>query len=75
MAGHMKEESVAHISLLAAENQRLAKQLLERDEKMQQLMQQNTELSNRIDQQQRAYQDLAERVTHTEKQQAEHHGS
>ena len=51
MAGHMKEDSVAHISLLAAENQRLAKQLLERDKIMQQLMQQNAELRNRIDQQ------------------------
>ena len=59
MAGHMKDESMVHISLLAAENQRLTKRLLERDEKMQQLMQQNTELNNRIDQQQRAYNRLA----------------
>ena len=32
MASHMNEHSIAHISLLAAENQQLSKQLVERED-------------------------------------------
>ena len=44
MAEHMKKDSIAHISLLAAENRRLSKRLFEKEEKICLLTQQNTEL-------------------------------
>ena len=60
MAGHMKEDSITHISLLAAENHRLSKRLLEKEEKICLLTQQNTELEEKTTEQS---QDLRDKVT------------
>ena len=48
MVDHMKEGSIAHIFLLAAENRRLSMQLVEREEQMVLLIQQNTDLEDKI---------------------------
>ena len=47
MADHMKEDSISHISLLAAENHRLSKRLLEKEEQICLLTQQNAELEEK----------------------------
>ena len=47
MADHMKEATIAHISLLAAENHRQCKRLLEREEQMILLTQRNIDLEER----------------------------
>ena len=60
MADHMKEDSIAHISLLAAENHRLSKRLLEKEEQICLLTQQNAELEEETTIQS---QDLREKVT------------
>ena len=60
MADHMKEDSIAHISLLAAENRRLSKRLSEKEEQICLLTQQNAELEEKTTQQS---QDLREKVT------------
>ena len=51
MANHMKEDSISHISLLAAENHRLSKRLLEKEEQICLLTQQNTELEEKTSKQ------------------------
>ena len=51
MADHMKEDSIAHISLLAAENCRLSKRLLEKEEQICLLTHQNTELEEKTTEQ------------------------
>ena len=48
MADHMKEDSISHISLLAAENHHLSKRLLEKEEQICLLTQQNTEQSHNL---------------------------
>ena len=60
MADHMKKDSIAHISLLAAENHRLSKRLLEKEEQICPLTQRNTELVEKTTKQS---QDLREKVT------------
>ena len=60
MADHMKEASISHISLLAVENCRLSKRLLEKEEKICLLTQLNTELEEKITEQS---QDLRDKVT------------
>ena len=60
MADHMKKDSIAHISLLAAENHRLSKRLLEKEEQICLLTQQNAELEEKTTKQS---QDLREKVT------------
>ena len=60
MADHMEKDSIAHISLLAAENHRLSKQLLEKEEQICLLTQQNAELEEETTKQS---QDLREKVT------------
>ena len=60
MAEHMKKDSIAHISLLAAENHRLSKRLFEKEEKICLLTQQNAELEEKTTKQS---QDLREKVT------------
>ena len=60
MADHMKKDSIAHISLLAAENHRLSKRLLEKEEQICLLTQQNTELGEKTTKQS---QDLREKIT------------
>ena len=59
MADHMKKDSISHISLLAAENHRLSKRLLE-EEQICLLTQQNAELEKKTTKQS---QDLREKVT------------
>ena len=51
MADHMKKASISHISLLAAENHRLCKRLLEKEELICLLTQQNTELEEKTTEQ------------------------
>ena len=51
MADHMKNDSIAHISLLAAENHRLSKRLLEKEEQICLLTHQNTELEEKTTEQ------------------------
>ena len=60
MADHMKKDSIAHISLLAAENHRLSKRLFEKEEQICLLTQQNAELEEKTIKQS---QDLREKVT------------
>ena len=60
MADHMKNDSIAHISLLAAENHRLSKRLLEKEEQICLLTQENAELEEKTTKQS---QDLREKVT------------
>ena len=60
MADHMKKDSIAHISLLAAENHRLSKRLLEKEEQICLLTQQNAKLEEKSNTQS---QDLREKVT------------
>ena len=60
MADHMKKDSIAHISLLAAENHHLSKRLLEKEEQICLLTQQNAELEEKTTKQS---QDLREKVT------------
>ena len=60
MADHMKKDSIAHISLLAAENRRLSKRLLEKEEQFCLLTQQNAKLEEKTTKQS---QDLREKVT------------
>ena len=60
MAEHMKKDSIAHISLLAAENHRLSKRLFEKEEQICLLTQQNSELEGKKTKQS---QDLREKVT------------
>ena len=60
MADHMMEDLISHISLLAAENHRLSKRLLEKEEQICLLTQQNTELEEKTTKQS---QDLREKVT------------
>ena len=73
LAGHMREDSSSHVALLAAENQRMAKQLLEKDKQIQdnvqQLTKENADLRSYIDElkgelvrQQRTTQEVAGRV-------------
>ena len=50
LAEHMKEDPISHISLLTAENQRLSKQLKEKEEQMILLTRQNTEEHTRTKQ-------------------------
>ena len=59
MADHMNKDSIAHISLLAAENHRLSKRLLEKEEQICLLTQQNADLEENNIQSQ----DLREKVT------------
>ena len=59
MADHMEKDSISHISLLAAENHRLSKQLLEKEEQICLLTQQNAELEEETTKQS---QDLREKV-------------
>ena len=47
VADHMKEDSISHISLLAAENYRLCKDLLEKEEQIVLLTQKNSELEEK----------------------------
>ena len=47
MASHMKEDSIAHISLLAAENHRLSERLLGREKQMMLLTKRNNDLEER----------------------------
>ena len=61
MANHMKEDSIAHISLLAAENQSLSKRLVEREEQMFILVQKNFDLEETTSKQS---QDLKEAQQH-----------
>ena len=49
MADHMKEDSIAHISLLAAENHRLSKRLVEKEELVQELTQKFTSQSQELE--------------------------
>ena len=58
MAEHMKEDLIAHISLLAAENHHLSKQLFEKEEQICLLTQQNAELEEKT-----SSQDVREKVT------------
>ena len=51
LADHMREESVAHLSLLAAENLRLGKRLLEKEEQITVLTEQNRKLEKTLGQQ------------------------
>ena len=60
MADHIKNDSIAHIYLLAAENHRLSKRLLEKEEQICLLTQQNAELEEKTTKQS---QDLREKVT------------
>ena len=60
MADHMKNDSISHISLLAAENHRLSKRLLKKEEQICLLTQQNAELEEKTTKQ---LQDLREKVT------------
>ena len=60
MADHIKNDSIAHIYLLAAENHRLSKRLLEKEEQMCLLTQQNAKLEDKTTKQSR---DLREKVT------------
>ena len=60
MADHMKKDSIAHISLLAAENNRLSKRLLEKEEQICVLTQQNAKLEEKTTKQS---QDLREKIT------------
>ena len=60
MADHMKKDSISHISLLAAENHRLSKRLLEKEEQICLLTQENAELEEKTTKQS---QDLSEKVT------------
>ena len=60
MADHMKKDSIAHISLLATENHRLSKRLLEKEEQICLLTQQNAKLEEKTTKQS---QDLREKVT------------
>ena len=46
MADHIKEDSIAHINLLIAENDHLARQLLKSEDQMISLTRQNTKLKN-----------------------------
>ena len=48
MANHMKEKLTSHISLLAAENHYLSKQVMEREEQICSLSRRNTELEEKI---------------------------
>ena len=65
MADHMKKDSIAHISLLAAENHCLSKQLLEKEEQICLLTQQITKLEEKTSKQS---QDLRELRTDVEMQ-------
>ena len=60
MADHMKNDSIAHIYLLAAENHHLSKRLLEKEEQICLLTQENAELEEKTTKQS---QDLREKVT------------
>ena len=60
MADHMKEGSISHISLLAAENCRLIKRLLEKEEQICLLTQQNAKLEEKTT---KESQDLRKKVT------------
>ena len=60
MADHMKNDLIAHIYLLAAENHRLSKRLLEKEEQICLLTQENAELEEKTTKQS---QDLREKVT------------
>ena len=51
MADHMKNDSISHISLLAAENCRLSKRLFEKEEQICLLTHQNTELEEKTTEQ------------------------
>ena len=66
MADHMKKDSIAHISLLAAENHRLSKRLLEKEEQICLLTHQNAELEEKTTEQKqeltRTKQELAQKV-------------
>ena len=48
MADHMKEDSIAHISLLTAENRHLSKRLVEKEEQMILLTRRNIDLEEKI---------------------------
>ena len=48
LESHMKEDASSHVALLAAENQRMAKQLLEKDEQIQENVQQLTKENSDI---------------------------
>ena len=60
MADHIKNDSIAHIYLLAAENHRLSKRLLEKEEQICLLTQENAELEEKTTKQS---QELREKVT------------
>ena len=65
MADHMKKYLITHTSLLAAENHRLSKRLLEKEEQICLLTQQNAELEEKTTKQ---LQDLREKVTSQSKE-------
>ena len=72
LASHMREDASSHVALLAAENQRMAKQLLEKGDQVQESIQQftkeNADLRSYIDEMK---QELASYRQHTTRELAE----
>ena len=65
MADHMKEDSISHISLLAAENYRLCKDLLEKEEQIVLLTQKNSELEEKTNNQLQDLTQTQQELTHS----------